>query len=138
MCLSKFTTDGCVLNMHADDIIIYTSAGTNDDLQLKLQRCVDNTYQWYVKNNLTMNKNKSAVMIFGSKMQLQSLNLDQFSINLESNKIELVNRAKYLGLLVKDYLSWDKHILQLCKHMNYYLHFLRRLNKIFPSKHCVK
>ena len=33
-------------------------------------------------------------MIIGSKMPLQSLNLDQFSLNLESNKIELVNRAK--------------------------------------------
>ena len=55
-------------------------------------------------------------MIIGSKMQLQSLNLDQFSINLESNRIELVNtsRAKYLGLLVKDDLSWDEHIL-ICK-----------------------
>ena len=73
-------------------------------------------------------------MVIGSKMQLQSLNLDQFSINLESNKIELVNRAKYLGLLVKDDLSWDEHILQLCKNMNYYLHVLRRLNKIFPKQ----
>ena len=67
-------------------------------------------------------------------MQLKSLNLYQFSINLESNKIELVNRAKYLGLLVKDDLSWDEHILQLCNNMNYYLHVLRRLNKIFPKQ----
>ena len=37
-------------------------------------------------------------MIIGSKIQLQSL-------NLESNKIELVNREKYLGLLVKYDLS---------------------------------
>ena len=72
-------------------------------------------------------------MVIGSKMQFQSLNLDQFSINLESNKIELVNKAKYLGLLVKDDLSWDEHILQLCKNMNCYLHNLRRFNKIFPK-----
>ena len=77
-------------------------------------------------------------MIIGSKMQLQSLNLDQFSINLESNKIELVNRAKYLGLLVKDDLSWGEHILQLGKNMNYYLHVLRRLNKIFPKQLLLK
>ena len=43
-------------------------------------------------------------------MQLESLNLYQFSINQESNKVELVNRAKYLGLLMKDDLSWDEHI----------------------------
>ena len=52
-------------------------------------------------------------MVIGSKAQLQSLNLDQFSINLDINKIKFVNKAKYLGLLVKDVLSLDDHILQL-------------------------
>ena len=94
--MSNFTIDGCVLNMYAADEIIYTSAATSDDLQLQLQRCVDNIYHWYFRHKITINKKKSAVMIIGSKIQLQSLNLDQFSIQLESNKIELVNRAKYL------------------------------------------
>ena len=39
--VSNFTTEGCVLNMHADDAIIYTSAATNDALQMKWQLCVD-------------------------------------------------------------------------------------------------
>ena len=77
-------------------------------------------------------------MIIGSKMQPQSLNLEQFSLNLESDKIELVNRAKYFGLLVKDYVSWDEHSLQLYKNMNYYLHVFRRLNKIFPKQLLLK
>ena len=38
--VSNLTTDGCVLNMYADDVNIYTSAATSDELQLKLQRCV--------------------------------------------------------------------------------------------------
>ena len=63
--MSNFTTDGCVLNMYADDVIICTSAATSDDLQLKLQRCVDNIYQWYLRNKFTINKNKSDVMIIG-------------------------------------------------------------------------
>ena len=41
-------------------------------------------------------------MVIGSKAQLQFLNIDQFSINLDSNKIEFLNKAKYLGLSVKD------------------------------------
>ena len=35
--VSNFTTDGCVINMYADDVIIYTPAATNNDQQLKLQ-----------------------------------------------------------------------------------------------------
>ena len=132
--VSNFTTEGCVLNTYADDVIIYTSVSTSDEPQKKLQLCVDNVHHWYHMNRLTINKKKSAVMVIGNKAQLQSLNLDQFSINLDSNQIELVNKAKYFGLLVKDDLSWDDHILQLCKSMNYYVHVLRRLNKIFPKQ----
>ena len=130
----NFTAEGCVLNMYADDVIIYTSAPTSDELQKKLQLCVDNVHHWYHMNRLTINKNKSAVMVIGGKVPLQPLNLDQFSINLDSNQTELVNKAKYLGFLVKDDLSWDDNILQLCKSMNYYVHVLRRLNKIFPKQ----
>ena len=130
---ADISTEGCALNMYADDVIIYTSAETSDELQMKLQLCVDNVHQWYNMDGLTVNKKKSAVMVIGSKAQLQSLNLDQFSVNLDSNKIEFVNKAKYLRLLVKDDLSWDDHILQLCKTTNYYVHVLRRLNKIFPQ-----
>ena len=96
--------------MYADYVIICTSTATSDELQIKLQLCVDNVHQWYNMNRLTVNKKKSAVMVIGSKGQLQSLNLGHFSINLDGNKIEFVNMAKYLGLLVKDDLSWDDHI----------------------------
>ena len=44
-------------------------------------------------------------MIIGSKFQLQSLQLDNFSMSLDSDKLELVERAKYLGLYVKKMIS---------------------------------
>ena len=53
----------------------------------EIQRCIDNIYQWYFRNKSTINKIKSAVMIRGGKMQLQSLNIDQFQI--KSNQIYL-------------------------------------------------
>ena len=124
--------------MYADDAIIYISAATSDELQMKLQLCVENVHQWNNMNRLTVNKKKSVVMVIGSKAQLQSLNLDQFSIYLDSNNIEFVNKSKYLGLLAKYDLSWDDHILQLCTTMNYYVHVLRRLNKIFPRQLLIK
>ena len=117
--------------MYADDLKIYTSAATSDELQMKSQLCFDNVHWWYYVNSLNVNKRKSAVMVIGSKAKLQSLNIVQFSINQDSNKIEFVNQATYLGLLMKDELSWDDQILQLRKTINYYVHVLRRSNKVF-------
>ena len=55
------------LTVYADDVIIYTSAATSDELQMKLQLCVDNVHQWYNMSRLTVYKNKAAVMGIGSK-----------------------------------------------------------------------
>ena len=54
--VSNFTTEGCVLDMYADDVIIYTSATTSDELQMKLQLCVDHVHLWYNMSRLTFNK----------------------------------------------------------------------------------
>ena len=131
--ISNFTLEGCVLNMFADDVIIYASADNVELLKHKLETCMNSITRWYSNNCLSINKKKSNVMIIGSKFQLQYLQLDNFSMSLDSDKLELVERAKYLGLYVKNDLSWDEHILKTCQNMNYFIHVLRRLRRIFPK-----
>ena len=99
--ISNFTLEGCVLNMYADDVIIYVSADNVELLKHKLETCMNSVTRWYSNNCLSINKKKSSVMIIGSKFQLQSLQLDNFYISLDSDELELVERAKYLGLYVK-------------------------------------
>ena len=45
--IPNFTVEGCVLNMYADDVIIYTSATSKDELEYRLQVCIDNISNWY-------------------------------------------------------------------------------------------
>ena len=72
-------------------------------------------------------------MVIGSKWQLKSLNLDDVTISVDSGKLLLAKQVKYLGLWVRNDLSWDDHILLLCRKMYYYFHMFRRLKKILPS-----
>ena len=127
--ISNFAVEGCVLNMYADDVIIYTSAMSTHELECKLQSCIDSISNWNM-NKLCINKKKSSVMIIGSKFQLRSLNLDDFAISVNADKLQLVEKAKYLGLWVRNDLSWDDHILELCRKMYYYVHVFRPLTKI--------
>ena len=108
--ISNFAVEGCVLNMYAADVIIYTSSTSKDEFECKLQVCFDNISNWYSMNKLCINKKKSNVMV-----------------------IFLARQAKYLGLWVRNDLSWDDHILELCRKMYYYFHMFRRLRKILPS-----
>ena len=131
--ISNFTVEGCVLNMYADDVIIHTSATSKDELEYRLQVSIDNISNWYSMNKLCVNKKKSNVMVIGSKWQTESLNLDDFTISVDSDKLLLAKQAKYLGLWVRNDLSYDDHILELCRKMYYHFHMFRRLRNILPS-----
>ena len=109
--ISNFAVEGCVLNMYADDVIIYTSATSNDELECRLQVC--NISNCYGMNKLFIDKNKSNVLVIRNKWQLKSSNLDDFTMSVDSYKLFLARRARYLGLWVRHDLSWDDHILKL-------------------------
>ena len=65
--ISNFAVEGCVLNICTDDVIIYTSATTKDELECRLQVCIDNISNCYSMNKLCINRKKSYVMVIGSK-----------------------------------------------------------------------
>ena len=93
---------------------IYTSATSKDKLECRLQVCIDNISYWYSMNKLCINKKKSNFMNIGSKWQLKSFNLDDFTISVDSDKLFLARQVKYLGLWVRNDLSWEDHFLELC------------------------
>ena len=80
--------------MYADDVIIYTSATSKDELECRLQACIDNISNWYSMNKLCINKNKSNITVIGSKWQLKSLNLDDFAISVDFDKLFLGRQAR--------------------------------------------
>ena len=105
---------------------------TNIDSNMSMINNAD-IYKWYSRNRLLINIDKSKVMIIGSIWQLKSLNLDDFVMNFDDTPLELVERAKYLGMFINSDISWDFHIQNLCKQMRYLLSLLRRLRSIFPE-----
>ena len=68
---SNFTVWGCVLNMYADDIIIYTSATSKDELKYRFQVCID-----YISNGIIWT---SYVLI---RRKLMSWLLEQMTIKI--------------------------------------------------------
>ena len=58
---------------------------------------------------------------------------NDFELIYEGNPFDMVEKTKYLGLHLSSDLNWDIHIMELCKHLNYYLHLLRRLKRVLPK-----
>ena len=127
--ISNFAANGCLINLFADDKIIYTSGNSIDEVQSKLQTCLDNICNRYNRNRLVINIEKSEVMILGSTWQLKSLDLDDPVINYNDTPLELVERAKYLGMFIDSDISSDFHIQNLCKQR----HNVHKLSEVWDE-----
>ena len=88
----NFAVEACVLNMYAEDALIYTSATAKDELECRLQFCIDNISNWYSMNKLCINKKKSNVMVIGSKWQYTSLTDTGATRRLVANQREVMTR----------------------------------------------
>ena len=84
-------------------------------------------------NKLRINKKKYNVMVVERKWQLKSLNLDDFTISVDSDKLFLARQARYSCLWVRNDLSRDDDILELSRKTYHYFHMFRRLRKIPQS-----
>ena len=62
------------------------------------------------------------------------INKDNFSISYDNQPIPLVTEAVYLGLIITNNLSWDKHVTEHCKSINYKIFQLKQLKKAGAKK----
>ena len=65
---------------------------------------------WYKSNRLSINANKSAVMLIGKPSQIQ----DDVDIKINDIWIEQIQSMKYLGIYMDDKLSWDVQCDKFC------------------------
>ena len=88
----------CHMSIYADDVMIYTSSPSLEDLQSRLQISLHSINQWALYNKMVINK--YAVWITSKAIRSRSLNL-----SLNGTPISYVQSAKYLGLLIDSQLT---------------------------------
>ena len=128
--VQNFGTNGCIINIYADDLLVFTSGKNLHELQKRLQGAVDSICTWYQQNRLKVNPKKSKLIVFGTKRQLRLVNEQNFVISYNGLNIPLVNEVKYLGLILQNDLSWDKQIFEVCKKLNYKIFQLKQLQRL--------
>lgn len=95
--------------MYADDTQITATAETISDLENLLNRDIENLSTWLCANKLSMNATKTEFMVIASKYRIKQL-VDNPKITIGKEIINSVSKAKLLGVLVDEKLSWEDHI----------------------------
>lgn len=108
----------CKHMMYADDFQIYKSTKPSHlaETLSEIQADVDRVSRWAGDNGLTLNGDKTQVIVFGSSAYLSKINLTTLPrITVNGVPINYSNKVKNLGVTLSDTLSWRPHVLNISK-----------------------
>ena len=119
------------ISLYADDTVIYHSSRDGTHLMLKLQEDMDRLQQWSYKNKLTINTNKTKMMVFGRKGCREKLN--EVKIRYGNTRIEEVTQYNYLGINLDQTLKYDNHAKAIIQRASDKIRYLKRIRKFITS-----
>lgn len=100
----------CDIHLYADDVQIYMSCGLE-----QIEQCVRNLNQdlqrihnWASINYLSVNPSKSKCVVITPRHKRLTYEPE---LVINSDKIEIVPKAKNLGIIFNNTLTWSDHIL---------------------------
>jgi hypothetical protein len=94
--------------LYADDTNIFYSCESLDQLCEVVNRELHGVMQWFRANRLSVNLKKTNFVIFGSSGRTKKI--DKCEIFLDNIKILRTEKAKFLGVIIDENLSWKNHI----------------------------
>ena len=113
------------ISMYADDTTLSVSGNDAHAISSKLTSDLHAVMNWLKKNKLVLNTDKTNIMLIGTGAKLKNAN--DFSVFIDGQELERVNKAKCLGVLIDDKLKWHNQVNSIVQKVFCKIGILRRL-----------
>ena len=123
----KHHIDGVELGLYADDTVIYTHNENAHLAQKSLQEKLNGFVEWSKTNELTINSQKTKLMIFGTRSCVKKAR--DTSIMIGTSLIQQVPSYKYLGFTLDSVLSFSNHISSLLNTVTHKAYILSKIRR---------
>lgn len=116
--------------MYADDTTLFgnledfSSATLEFDINSKLKKL----NSWFKYNKLSLNTNKSKLMIFRKRKQIKSID-----IQIDGILISETDHFNFLGIVFNNKLTWTNHVSIVEEKVSKTIHIIRRYQFIYPE-----
>ncbi len=120
-CTAKFNSNHII--KFADDTSVVGLISNNDETQYREE--VAQLAEWCGANNLSLNVSKTKEVV----MNFRRNSVDHPPLTIDSSTVERVSSTKFLGVHIKEDLTWTTNTTSLSKKAQQRLHFLRRLKR---------
>ena len=98
--------------LYADDANIFIKSKCINNLQTVCQETTNIIANWILANRLTLNINKTCLVVFSPN--LKSEPISDLRVSIGSTLIRQVTHTKFLGVIIDSKLDWTYHINDLC------------------------
>ena len=116
-------------NNFADDNTISAKSKSKEDLLIFLEQESEGTVQWFRRNQMIVNPDKSQSMIMEKKNKVKETR----KLQIFEENIDITDTVKLLGLTLDNKLIFDDHISELCKKASLQLNAINRLKRYMAA-----
>ena len=126
----------CNVELYADDDLIYFTSKFVDDIQAhSVTADLRRINNWLQANYLILNLKKTKAMLVGTHQKIASAGALEIAITHKC--LKLVEKFKFLGVLMDQTLSWKDHFDYIGNNISSRLGVLRRARKVLPKTTCL-
>ena len=124
--------DSCKAKLYADDTVLYQSGVNVQEASGKLQTSLNKFCSWAKVNKLTINVNKTKLMVFGSRSKVKKAK--DVKIYIHDILLQRVPTFKYLGLVLDQTLTYNHHLSSVIRTVLYKMTLLAKVKKYLNNK----
>ena len=124
------------VTMYADDTSISYSPSSLVDIEQTLNRELNDLKLLMQGNKLPLNVLKTQAMVVGSQPKIKKITdkiVDHPQFLIGGSRVENVDRAKYLGVIIDKNLNWEEHISNVRTKVSCAIGFLKYSRKFLPQ-----
>lgn len=122
--------DNGKMTLFADDTSLLLHHKNLRILKQQAEKEMKNLYEWFISNKLTLNWDKTFFVMYHTKKK-RIENFMELKINDKS--IKRVDYVTYLGMIIDNNLSWDKHVNKLCTNLARNFQMFYNIRSILPN-----
>ena len=121
--------------LYADDTVIYAKHADERTAHLWVSADLELLHQCCNRNRLTINLNKTKLMLFGTRNMLKhSAKVDTI---LAGTRLQYVKHFNYLGMKLEDTLTFELHATETVRMEAHKMYLLSRIRKYITIRQAI-
>jgi hypothetical protein len=116
----------------ADDTTVYLSDNNPSHLFTRANKCLDDIFNWFCANKLSLNAKKTQYMIIQQSKKFK--NLDQYNLSIHGKRLIRAHSCKFLGIHMDEALCWKGHLSSINSKISRALFTIKQVKFSLPQE----